>query len=283
MSKPLTIGCLCSLLALLLLNCAGIKPAEPEMGLADADLDWSKEKVAPGLFWKSLDNVSLFGAQHQVNVLEVRNKRRVKIAYQQNQLMSVAEFARHDTALAAINGTFTERPDGEPATFLKASWNVIDTTIANSLMEAPTEFTEGAFSVSYRGRANIDTARVLSYYMLADDFRDVILAGPVLLFEGRRRNLQSTDFNDQRMARTCACLNNKNRLLLVTVDGGTPQTPGMTAAELRELLLALDCVNAIHLASGQSTSMYVRGFGDDGLVNRPVGVASQVSNAILIK
>lgn len=269
---------------MLLSTCGGIKPQAPGMGLQDKNLNWNKEKIESGLFWHQLETQQLYDRQQRVNYLEVRNKRQVLLAYEENTLRSVPELARQHKALAAVNGTFTEGPaGGETATFIKTDWSMVNSSAARSLIEAPTDFTEGIFSITYRRRAHIDTTRTVTYYELADNLRDVVFAGPILVFEGRRANLASTDFNDQRMARTCACTTDRDRLLLVTVDGGTPDTPGMTAAEVRELLLALDCVNAVHLAGGQATTMFIRGYGDNGVVNQPVGGLSQVSNAILIK
>lgn len=271
------------LIAGLLTGCGGIKPEEPGMGLANENLDWEKEKIESGLFWHRLTNDRLFGQQQQVQYLEVRKKRKVLLSYDRNQLKTVAEFARRDTALAAVNGTFTSAPGSQPAAFLKMSWNIIDSTSAENRTQSQTAFTEGIFAINFQNRAIIDTSRTVTYYRLADNYRDVVFAGPVLVHEGRGKELKATEFNDQRMARTCACTTDRDRLLLVTVDGGTPQIPGMTAAELRELLLALDCVNAVHLDNGQSTAMWIRGKGEAGIVTRSGSGTSEVSNAILIK
>jgi|GEM_PF-2522975 len=268
---------------ILLSTCGGIKPEAPGMGLQEKDLNWNKEKIESGLFWYQLETDQLFQHRQQVNYLEVRNKRQVRLAYEQGVLRTVPEFALRQKALAAVNGTFTDRPAGESATFIKTNWSIVDSSSDRSLINAPTDFTEGVFAINHRGRAHIDTARTVTYYQLADNLRDIVFAGPVLVFNGRGSELKSTDFNDQRMARTCACTTDRDRLLLLTVDGGTPDMPGMTAAEMRELLLALDCVNAVHLAGGQSTTLFIRGYGESGIVNQPVGGLSQVSNAILIK
>jgi exopolysaccharide biosynthesis protein len=283
MLKRCSINFLSLLIIGLLAGCGGIKPQEPGMGLAEKDLNWEKEKIEPGLFWYRLQNDRLFGQQQQVQMLEVGKKRKVLLSYEQNQLKTVAEFARRDSALAAVTGTFTSHPGGTSATFLKARWNIVDTASDQALTRAQTDFTEGVFAITFQDRAVIDTSRTVTYYRLADNFRDVVFAGPVLVYEGRRQDLSATEFNEQRMARTCACTTDRDRLLLLTVDGGTPQTPGMTAAELRELLLALECVNAVHLDSGQATAMWIRGKGEDGIVTRSGSGTSEVSNAIIVK
>ena len=58
-------------------------------------------------------------------------------------------------------------------------------------------------------------------------------------------------------------------MLLLVVDGRTRQSEGMTLDELSATLRWLGCRDALNLDGGGSTTMYVNGYPDNGIVNHP--------------
>lgn len=79
-----------------------------------------------------------------------------------------------------------------------------------------------------------------------------------------------------RHARTVAGVDDRGRLLLVTIDGRKGSV-GATLLETAKVAKALGMRDAVNLDGGGSTSMTVRG----RLVNRPVGAERAVSDALL--
>jgi exopolysaccharide biosynthesis protein len=74
------------------------------------------------------------------------------------------------------------------------------------------------------------------------------------------------------------------------VDGRTAESHGMTLPELAEFLKILKCKNALNLDGGGSTTMWIQGQPEGGIVNMPcdnrrfdhLGERS-VANAIVIR
>jgi exopolysaccharide biosynthesis protein len=60
-----------------------------------------------------------------------------------------------------------------------------------------------------------------------------------------------------------------NSLLLLTVDGRSAESHGMSLPELTDFLLELGCRNAVNLDGGGSTTMWLAGRLFNGVVNMP--------------
>ncbi|HET7896853.1 MAG TPA: phosphodiester glycosidase family protein [Flavisolibacter sp.] len=97
---------------------------------------------------------------------------------------------------------------------------------------------------------------------------DVMVTGPLLLQNGSRTTLDTTSFFTARHPRTALALKG-NRLLLITVDGRNNRAAGMSLPELASLLKWLKAEQGINLDGGGSTTMWVKGFPDSGVVNHP--------------
>lgn len=76
----------------------------------------------------------------------------------------------------------------------------------------------------------------------------------------------------------------------MTVDGRSEQSRGMSLEELRKVLSWMGATYILNLDGGGSTTMYVKGMSDNGVVNHPSdnkefdnkGVR-KVANIIMIK
>lgn len=105
------------------------------------------------------------------------------------------------------------------------------------------------------------------------DLRHAVQGGPLILQSGRptsHASWQAEGFSpsrhsDKRHPRTIAGFTASGEMMLVTVDGRTSRSPGLTMAETQELMQHLGAVDAVHMDGGGSTTMVV----DDAIVNRP--------------
>lgn len=119
--------------------------------------------------------------------------------------------------------------------------------------------------------------------------RHAVQGGPLILDGGRRTARASWEqegFNpashsEARHPRTMVGVAPGGEMLLVTADGRTRTSPGLSLAESQDLMLALGAVEAIHVDGGGSTQMAV----DDRLVNRPccdaLGYRNVADNLVL--
>jgi exopolysaccharide biosynthesis protein len=111
----------------------------------------------------------------------------------------------------------------------------------------------------------------------------------MLLENGAEVALAKTPFNDNRHPRTCVCITDERQVLLLTADGRNAQALGLSLPELRTLLAELGCRDAVNLDGGGSTTMWIFGQPDKGIVNMPSDNKlfdhfgeRKVANAVLI-
>ena len=97
----------------------------------------------------------------------------------------------------------------------------------------------------------------------------MLFSGPLLIEFDDPIALDGTPFHQKRHPRSCACLNKKGRLILLTVDGRTEKAAGMSLPELSTFLDSLDCDFAINLDGGGSTTLYLYGKAPTGVINYP--------------
>jgi exopolysaccharide biosynthesis protein len=117
---------------------------------------------------------------------------------------------------------------------------------------------------------------------------DFIVGGtPLLIRHGERigdygvERIRS-NFVEERHPRTAVGIRSDGSWVLVVVDGRNESlSVGMTLAELTDLMLSLDCVDALNLDGGGSSTFYLYG----QVVNHPSDLTGErpVSDAILIK
>jgi hypothetical protein len=115
---------------------------------------------------------------------------------------------------------------------------------------------------------------------------DFILGGgPQLIAAGRKVfAAESSRYGDslykQRHPRTAIGWRADGKLVLVVVDGRQKSSAGMTMDELATLMLELNCIEAMNLDGGGSTTMAVR----NRIVNSPSDLMGEraVSDALMI-
>ena len=94
----------------------------------------------------------------------------------------------------------------------------------------------------------------------------VLAGGPLLILDGAELTQLDVDFNSTRHPRTAVGLRADNKLLVVTIDGRSSSSRGLSIPELSSLMKALDCVSALNYDGGGSTTAWVNSYG---VVNHP--------------
>ena len=122
------------------------------------------------------------------------------------------------------------------------------------------------------------------------DFPTIISAGPLLVWNSRIVRQRIHKFNDTRYSRTGIGITKDHHLLLIAVDGNAKESAGVTIPEFAKLFKALKCVSALNFDGGGSTTMWVSGERENGVVSHPTDNKKydhfgerKVANAILIK
>lgn len=242
---------------------------------------WKTNKLYRGITWKSVHftQKELFNANQSINILEISlKKRKIKLGFAaadamktdntaKRLLLPTSKIAQNNDALVAVNAGFFDTKNGGAVDFLKINKTIIDTTRLKDVPRLP--FHSISAITIHHNKVKIIKGQEKTGWEKQIKADNVLLTGPLLLQNNSAEILPKNAFNDNRHPRTCACVTNDKKLLLITVDGRSSESFGMTLAELSYLSKILNCKDALNLDGGGSTTMYIKGQPENGVVNYP--------------
>jgi exopolysaccharide biosynthesis protein len=253
-----------------------------------ARLPWKVQEIEKGLVWKQVHTEALFGGWQHLNILEINPKqRKLSLAFVTDSLVRTSDMASRGTALAAVNAGFFNMQKGGSVSLLKVDGNIVNASDPKHVADK-SFILKGALVLGPGKRVRVESAQADSLYF-SRKYPSVLLTGPMLLEDGTEVALSKTPFNDNRHPRTCVCITDEHQVLLLTADGRNAQALGLSLPELRSLLSELGCRDAVNLDGGGSTTMWILGQPDKGVVNMPSDNKlfdhfgeRKVANAVLI-
>lgn len=257
---------------------------------------WNQKGVTEGVTYRFIhfNNGELFNSNQFISIIEISDIPANKIEiYPSPELKETSVMASEKGALAAINGSFFKFN----YSYNTEDYNSVDYIRKGGKQLAPNN-TEpdkirlmhqlGALAIN-KGELYIlkaDELKNWEKYILAED---ILTTGPILIVAGKDETLAHSSFYTTRHPRTAVGKRANGDILLVTVDGRAKEAAGMSLEELQKLLKWLGCNYAINLDGGGSTTMYIKGFSDNGVVNHPTDNKKfdnkgerKVANAILL-
>lgn len=231
-------------------------------------IKWDREKVAPGLIWKSTHTVLNDSVPQNINILKVNlKKRKIAIYYNPVQNSAVSKQVSGTDAIAAVNGSFFDMRNGGSVTYIRTAGRIADTDTANKWLRNSN--INGALLIRSGTRIFIEKAMPNSWYDAHTEYEDVLLTGPLMVKSGNKLVLPKTPLAINKHPRTAIGIRNNRRVILLTLDGRTNEAFGMTIGELADLMKLLRCRDAVNLDGGGSTTMWINGKPFNGIVNMP--------------
>ncbi len=231
---------------------------------------WTKTKVAKKtkLFTYHVADSSLFNANQYISFVEVKNHRKAPglfIGYDKKKLIKTSDFGKSYSAIAAVNGTFFDIKDGGSVDFIK-----VNDTIINQNRPAKTRALHQRAAVVINN-THLDIKKWDGSEVWENKLNDknIMLSGPLLVLNNEKEKLDSVPFNRLRHPRSAIGIKPDGSVLLLTVDGRQKNSAGMNLFELAKVMKWLGCSSAINLDGGGSTTLWVDGFGENGVVNFP--------------
>ncbi len=215
----------------------------------------------------------VFNSNQYICVIEIPRGSTSRLAFVSDTLLTrVSEFANRSNALAGINGSFFNMSTGVPVCYLKIKGHILGDNEPNKRDSTQRKYYQNAairLLPSGRPRFNIPDSNRLSEYQMPDS--NVMTTGPMLIYRGevvpQRTDLR---FVYGRHNRTAIGLKQDGTIVLVVVDGRhRRQSEGLSIPELTRVMKWLGCREAANLDGGGSSCMYVKGMGEDGVVNHP--------------
>jgi exopolysaccharide biosynthesis protein len=230
---------------------------------------WEIKKLAPGIWLKTCSfNKNLFGANQYVSILEIRqgHKNRIDVEADPKLLKTTSQFGQEHDALATLNGTFFDMKNGGSEDYLRIDGTEVNGNKPNKT-NARSMHQKAAIVINHR-RLMIEAWNHSDHW--EQDLRgsDIMVTGPLLLKNSQRVKLDTSSFFTARHPRTAVAT--KGRVVLfITVDGRNQKASGMSLYELASFLKWMKTDDAINLDGGGSTTLWVKNFEDNGVVNHP--------------
>ena len=254
---------------------------------------WQKTRVAKQvrLFRHHFDQKNLFSANENISFLEIKNTGRKAVfalGAEEKELITTSNFGIRDTAIAALNGNFFDVKNGGSVDFVKVNGNIINTNRLDKdgnrarHQQAAVVIDSGKISIKkWDGTADWETKLME---------QNIMLNGPLLTYNDVDELLDTTSFTRLRHPRTCLGVKPNGRIILLTVDGRNEKSAGMSLHELAKLMKWLGCKSAINFDGGGSTTLWVAGMPDGGVINYPTDNKKwdhegqrKVANVVLVK
>ena len=250
-------------------------PKSGDAGWTITQLDGDK------LVWYSFRGEE-FGAQQFVNVVSLDlNCKDYELEFVAiDRLDSLSSVAMRYDAVVAINGTYEW-----DASFVKVDGKVFSeiTLPADHLRywkhEGAVAYDGKKIEIGYGDKSSYAKSKMpnmlSSSPMLIDNYKQV---GATFVGDISKLNISKLPSEDYRRhqsvrhPRTAVALTRSNRLLLITVDGRSVNSAGMSAKELTEFLVTwFNPRYALNMDGGGSTTMYIKGSGESltDVVNYP--------------
>ena len=232
------------------------------------NIRWEREKIAPGLVWKSSHSILNDTVPQNINMLIVNlHKRKISISYTPEKNIPVSKQADSVNAVAAVNGGFFNIKNGGSVTYIKTDGKIADSDTAKR-WSGNANMT-GAILIRSGEEIFIEPAMSNSWYDNHPEYNDVLVTGPLLVKNGVKPELPQTSLVINRHPRTAIGIRNSKRAILITLDGRTSEAAGMTLTELARLMMLFRCKDAVNLDGGGSTTMWISGKPFNGVVNMP--------------
>ena len=230
--------------------------------------DWSTKTTAEGLTHKQAQIKGLFNSVQSINLIEIPRSAKRKIGVAGNQGMKkTSQQASEKGALAAINGTYYNMKVGNSTCYYKINRELIDNTLDS-------EFKNRVNGAVRENRGNIEiiewTKDIEANYK--KNKGTVLASGPIMLEDGRISDWSacSKSFIETRHPRSAIYTKKDGTIVFITVDGRSEgNAAGVSIPELAFLIKILGGEEALNLDGGGSTTLWLKGAPDNGVLNYP--------------
>lgn len=240
-----------------------------EDSLTIINAQWQTNVIEKGIVHKQLRFPQLYKGAQNINIIEINMK---KNAYHARIIMSdscdiTSRMATENNALVAINGSYYDMKTFESECFYRIDKRTMATTADEELAKR----VSGAIVIK-KGKVKIIpwSKKIEKNYSKTKNV--VLSSGPLMLNNGKNCDYLALDqkFINTKHPRSAIAITNDKKLLLITVDGRSPNDAiGVSIPELTQLLKLLGSYYALNLDGGGSTTLWSRHALGNGVLNCP--------------
>ena len=236
--------------------------------LAIVSAQWKIESPQKVIIHKYVSIPQLYQVPQSISLIEIDPGAGLKVGVTvSDKMRETSRMASEQGAIAAINGSYFDMKRGNSVCFLKVDRQVVDTTTLGEFARRVT----GAVSIR-KGKMKIISWNRQIEKQYKGKKGIVLASGPLMLKDGRYCDwsLCEKDFIRTKHPRSAVALTKDGKILFITVDGRFPKhAGGVSIPELAHLIRILGGKDAINLDGGGSTTLWLSGAPDNGIVNYP--------------
>jgi len=233
--------------------------------LAIVSAQWKIESPQKGIIHKYVSIPQLYQVPQSISLIEIDPGAGLKVGVTvSDKMRETSRMASEQGAIAAINGSYFDMKRGNSVCFLKVDRQVVDTTTLGEFARRVT----GAVSIR-KGKMKIISWNRQIEKQYKGKKGIVLASGPLMLKDGRYCDwsLCEKDFIRTKHPRSAVALTKDGKILFITVDGRFPKhAGGVSIPELAHLIRILGGKDAINLDGGGSTTLWLSGAPDNGIV-----------------
>lgn len=236
--------------------------------LAIVSAQWEIVSPQKGIVHKRTAISQLYQGPQSINLIEIDPREGMKIGVAvSKEMKKTSQIASEHNAIAAINGSYFDMKRGNSVCFLKVGRAVIDTTTINEFKQRVT----GAIC-EQKGKMKLQPWSRLIEKKYKNKTSTVLASGPLFLVDGKVSDWSQceTGFIQTQHPRSAICVTKEGKIWLITVDGRSKEhATGVNIPEFAHLIRILGGKDALNLDGGGSTTLWLSGASNDGVVNYP--------------
>ncbi|WP_090993578.1 phosphodiester glycosidase family protein [Pedobacter insulae] len=258
-----------SLLAIFFIALSNLVSAQNNDSLVIVNASWNTKRIAAKTTLNTyhFDQKNLFSSNQYISYIEIKRKGNAPVFAFGNEVKvkkTTSTFGKELGAIAAINGTFFDVANGGSVDFIKMNGTVIKPNVLDKNGNR-TRHQQTAIVIDNKGRLALKKWDKTPNWENNLTEKDIMVSGPLLVFNKNVEELDSSSFTKSRHPRTAIGIKANGKVILLTVDGRQENSAGVSLYELTNVMRWLGCVSAINLDGGGSTTLWVR----EGVVNHP--------------
>lgn len=199
-----------------------------------------------------------------LNIIIVNPDHFIPDLFQLNDsLFHTSHAARSNKATFAINAGFFNVKEGGSASFFQDEGKIVSGKVNDNSF-----ISKNAIAIKSNGTVHF-LEKPKNGWIRLGKYKDILATGPLLIMENIDLPIDTIPFNTKRHPRSAIGQTKEGKIILLTADGRNNQSVGLTINELQTLMKELGCINAINLDGGGSSTLFINGRTENGVVNYP--------------
>ena len=236
--------------------------------MAIVSAQWDTLIGQDGIVHKRAVIPSLYKGPQHINLIEIPKGKKLHYNIGVFTPMSpISKLGKKFQALAAINGSFYNMKEGNSVCYLQVGKEVIDTTETRE------------FEIRTTGAVYVhkNKVKILPWSPeIESSYRQkkgtILVSGPLMMEESETCSWEMCDssFIATKHPRSAIFTTKDKKTVLITVDGRAKGNAiGVSIPELAHLIRILGGEDALNLDGGGSTTLWLEGAPDNGVLNCP--------------